>query len=636
MALPQNAETARLRLAMVGVVVLCLFAAMFARLWYLQVMASHTYVTASINNQVRRIFEPAPRGRILDRQGRVLVDNRVSEVVTISRVEASKDPVTLARLAALLQTTTDELNRRVADPRFSPYKPVPVAEDVDKSKVIYIREHQEDFPGVEANPTALRTYPYGTVAAHLLGYVGEINDSELAPRKSKGYRQGDDIGKSGVEQSYEDVLRGTPGVTTLEVDSQGNTIRTLSVRPPEQGHDIQLTIDLDVQKLTEESLVQGLDTVRSTVDKSTGNHYPAPAGAAVVLDPRDGSVLAMASVPTYDPSAFINGIKPAVFQQLQDPGSHFPLNNRAIQGLYAPGSTFKLATASAALKTGLITAAYGINDTGSLKVGNRVFHNALNESYGHISLTRAITVSSDVYFYNLGNMFWSQRGKYGNAIQDQAKALGFGVKTGIPLTGEANGRIPDPDSRKRLHDQNPKAFPNGQWFAGDNVNLAIGQGETVVTPLQLANAYATFGNGGTVYEPRIAAHVLDHDGHVISDIKPKVVRQVPLPPDVRDPILAGLKGAVSDPKGTAHAAFAGFPTDAFDIAGKTGTAQVVGKEDTAVFTSFAPADNPQYEITVLMEESGFGGTAAAPVARRVYEGLAGKPVTPIQLGGGVD
>jgi penicillin-binding protein 2 len=252
-------------------------------------------------------------------------------------------------------------------------------------------------------------------------------------------------------------------------------------------------------------------------------------------------------------------------------------------------------------------------------------------------MSRALTVSSDVYFYNLGYEFYRQRSKYGDtAIQDTARLLGLGVKTGIPLAGEATGRVSDPKTREKLHEKAPKAFPNGQWFAGDNVNLAIGQGEMVVTPLQLATAYATFANGGSFYQPKLALKVADHVGATVEEFPAEEVGHIDLPPAVRDPILAGLKGVVADPKGTARDAFATFPVGQFPIAGKTGTAEVVGKQDTALFAAFAPADDPQYAVSVVMEESGFGGTAAAPVARRIFEQLSGRTPTPIVLGTGQD
>lgn len=634
-------DSARLRLTIVGIVVISLFSAIFARLWYLQVLDSETLQAEATRNQVRLVFEPAPRGRILDRQGRPLVENRIAEAVTVTRIEVKGHDEVLARLAALIGISVVELERRIADPRFSPYRPVPVAEGVPEEKIVYLREHAADYPGVQVQALAERAYPNPGLAAHVLGYVGEINDKELASREKDGYRLGDEIGKSGAEQSYEADLRGRPSRLALEVDASGEVVDTLSSRPPTPGNDVQLTVDLDVQRLAEESLAQGLEASRGRVDRTDRKPFAAPAGAVVVLDPRDGSVLAMASFPTYDPSAFVRGISPELYRTLLDKANHVPLTNRAIQGQYAPGSTFKLFTALAALQRGAITPNTTVLDEGSFHLrscrGERcVYRNAGGRSYGRVNLTRALTVSSDVFFYNLGANFWFGGGPNSVAIQETARQLGLGERTGIALAGEQHGRIPDPDSRRRLHELRPDAFPEGKWRAGDNVNLSIGQGDTVVTPLQLANAYAAFGNGGTLYEPRVAARVLDAGGKTVREVAPKALRPVPFDPNVRNPILQGLRGAVFDPLGTAAGAFAGFPLATLSVAGKTGTAQVSGRQDTALFVAFAPVENPQYVVAVVMEEAGFGGSAAAPVARRILEGLAGAPPGPVQLVGGID
>ena len=627
----------RLRLGVLGIVVVSLFAVMFARLWYLQVLASPEFEVAASQNQVRVVTIPAPRGRILDRHGRVLVDNRYANVVTITRNELEQRDEVLARLSSLLGIPVDELERRTTDPRYSPYKPVPVAEDVAKDKLLYISEHQDLFPGVEATRVALRTYPNGTLAAHLLGYVGEINDTELADRKREGYRLGDSVGKTGIEKIHETDLRGKPGIERLQVDAKGKSLGPLSYDPPVQGEDVVLTVDLEVQRLAEESLAKGIDAARRAKERSSGKNFVAPAGAVVVLDPRDGSVLAMASHPTYDPGWFLNGISKLDYQFLQDPANHFPLNDRSIQGQYAPGSTFKLVSAMAALRTGLITPQSTIVDKGSLRVGNRTFRNAGSRAYGPTNLAKSLTVSSDVYYYSLGASFWARRTQLGETpMQDMAKEVGFGEKTGIPLSPEMAGRVPDPELRKELHEQKPKAFPEGRWFPGDNVNLSIGQGELVVTPMQLANAYATFANGGTVFAPRVAREVRTRGGELVRTIEPRQRAKVDIPAAHRTPILQGLVGVTTSDKGTAAPAFAGFPLSRFPVAGKTGTAQVFGKQDTALFVSFAPATAPEYVVAVVVEEAGFGGSVAAPVARRIYDGIVGVGPGEVSLAGGVD
>jgi penicillin-binding protein 2 len=626
-------ESPRLRLAVVGVVVVSLFSALFARLWYLQVLDSSTFVTAATTNQIRLVYEDAPRGRILDRNGQVLVDNRRTQAITVNRNELEKldnaDEVK-GRLAALLNLTREELDKRIADVRYSQYKPIPVAEGdaVPEELYIYVKEHQADFPSVDATIVSERTYPNDppTLAAHVLGYVGEINDRELADRKKDGYRLGDSIGKSGVELVYENRLRGQPGVTKLQVNSAGEVVRgePLAIKDPVPGQDITLSIDLNIQRLAEDSLAQGLEAARSSIDRNgDGKHFEAPAGSVVVTDPRDGSVLAMASYPTYNPGEFINGIKRDVFAAFNDPASHYPLNNRAIQGQYAPGSTFKLLTAAAALQSGMIPGNYSITDPGFYKVQNCrgekcEFSNAGRKAWGRVNLRRAITVSSDTYFYGLGARF-HQETAYDQALQRTARAFGLDEPSGIPLPSDKGGVIPDPEWKKELCKK--IRCVDEAWRTGDSINMAIGQGDVLVTPLQLANAYATFANGGTLYQPKL-----------LLDEPPHPVRDVGLTPAMRQPVLEGLRGVISSEEGTAYYAFAGFPNNVFPVAGKTGTAQVNKKHDTAVFAAFAPADNPQYAISVVMEESGFGGTTAAPVARRIFQGIIGQPNEPIHLG----
>lgn len=626
-----------MRLAIVGVAVLALFAAMFTRLWYLQVLDSETFVQAASANQVRIIYEEAPRGRILDRHGRVIVDNRLSPAVTVDRERVAKHPGVLDRVAGLLGMSRAEVDERLADQRFSPYKPVPIAQDVPEEVIVYLEEHRADFPGVQAEMLTQRFYPHGSLGAHVLGYVGEINDRELEERRSEGYRLGDSIGKSGIELVYERELRGEVGVVKKEVDSKGRVIQDLGRKEPVQGLDIQTTIDLDIQRVAEESLLRGLERARTRIDRMLKKPHPAPAGSVVVLDPRDGSVVAMASWPSYNPGDFVNGIKSSVFAALQDPANHFPLNNRAVQGQYAPGSTFKLVTAVAAASRGMITANTTITDPGFFRLpscrGEKcTFRNAGSRAYGRVNLPRSLTVSSDVYYYNLGARFWFERDRWGDGIQETAREFGLGSKTGIPLLTDKAGRVPDPESRRQMHEANPEAFPEGRWYAGDNVNLSIGQGELVVTPLQLANVYATFANGGTLWAPRIASRALDRQGRTHEEFSASKVRDVALPPEIRNPILQGLKGVISGSEGTAVAAFRGFPVDRFPVAGKTGTAQVSRKHDTAVFAAFAPADAPQYSVAVIMEESGFGGSAAAPVARRIFEAIAtGEPAADVEI-----
>lgn len=633
-----TADSPRLRLAIVGVVALSLFAALFARLYFLQVLAAPEYKLAAEANQVRVVKDPAPRGRILDRNGKVLVDNRASNVVAIDRSKVTDEDerdALLTRLAVVLGVTPDVLRERYDDRRVSPYTPVPVAEDVPEDVLVLLRERRSDFPAVVAKRVAVRTYPNGPLAAHILGYVGEVNQEEI-DAKPGTYGLGDIVGKAGVEKVYESDLRGEDGEQRIEVDADGTPIRVLSGgRAPKQGNDIVLSVDLDVQRVAEEALAQGLLATRGRPFEESGVRLGllrADAGAIVVLDAKEGTVIAMASNPTFDPATLVNGISTAEGEMLFGDDSGAPFTNRAIQGQYAPGSTWKLITADAAVRTGLITPGFVMDDPGTYTLPGDctgrgcLRRNAGARAFGRVDLRRALTVSSDVYFYHLGAQLWINRAQpqYGEtAIQNVAAELGFGEQTGVPLPSESKARLSTPELRARMHDESPNAFPEGRWFTGDNVSLAIGQGELTVTPIQLANAYATYSNNGTRFSPNIALRVQEQDETLVRTIAPRIVDRLVIPPAARDAIMAGFVGAVADPAGTAYNAFAGFPLDQFPIAGKTGTAQAPPKQDTALFVGVAPAYDPKYVVAAVMEQSGFGSSAAAPVVRRVFGQLSG-------------
>ena len=639
-----TADTPRLRLAIVGIVALSLFAALFARLYFLQVLASPEYKLAAEANQVRIVPEPAPRGRILDRNGKVLVENRASNVVAIDRskvVDEEQRNDTLTRLSVVLGVTPDVLRERYEDRRVSPYTPVPIAEDVSEDVMVLLRERQLEFPAVVAKRVAVRTYPNGTLAAHILGYVGEVNQEEIEANPGE-YELGDIIGKAGVERIYEDDLRGVDGEQRIEVDADGTPIRILSRRPPVQGYDLVLSVDLDVQRVAEEALAQGLESARGRRFENGPELLKADAGAAVVLDAKEGTVIAMASNPTFDPAQLVNGVSQAEADVLFGDDSGAPFTNRAIQGQYAPGSTWKLVTADAAVRTGLITPGFVYDDRGVFSIrgectGARgcVFRNAGSRAFGRVDLRRALTVSSDVYFYNIGMLLWQQRAQYGEEpMQDVARMLGFGQETGVPLPSETKARLASPSLRAQLHEQKPEVFIEGRWFTGDNVNFAIGQGELTVTPIQIANAYGTYGNNGTRWSPNIALRVQKQDKTLVREISPRVAERVDLPPGTRDPILQGFAGAVANEEGTAYNAFRGFPLDQYPIAGKTGTAQAAPKQDTALFVGMAPAYDPRYVTAVVMEQAGFGASAAAPVSRRIFGQLSGlEAATPVEFVG---
>ena len=625
-----SGDTTRLRMGILGVVVISLFSALLARLWYLQVLAAPTYQEEAQLNSVRFIYTEAPRGRILDRNGKILVGNRVVPTVTVDKTELGDKPDdVIAHLSALVKVPVNVLKERIDDPRYSPFKPIPVVDDVPKETLIHIREHQVEYPGVQGVMLTKRFYPNGSLAAHVVGYVGEINDKELAPRKSKGYRAGDAIGKSGVELAYEDDLRGQPEVEKLEVDAQGRVLRSLGKQPRCRATTSASPSTSTCRRWPRTHWPSRSRRPRPPTTTSRPSASSPLPGRRWCVDPHDGAVLAMASYPTYEPATFIDGISEKTFAELNDPKGHYPLTNRVMQGLYAPASTFKLVTSIAGLETGLITPQYTVNDRGTFTIGDppTVLTNAFSEAFGYVNLAAALTVSSDVYFYELGSRFCPGRCRTG--IQETARELGMGDFTEIELPFEASGRIPDEQTKKRLHDSNPDAFPDPEWYTGDNLNLAIGQGDTVITPLQLVNAYATLANGGTVYAPHVGGTILDVTGAEVRTVAPRVNRKTEIPAAIREPVIAGFEGAVSNTRGTAAPAFAGFPTSTFPIAGKTGTAQVSGKQDTALFAAFGPTTDPRYAVTVVIEEAGFGAAAAAPVARALFDQILGLPLTPI-------
>ena len=645
----------RWRLSVLGIVVIALFVPLFARLWYLQVLSSESYTEAADANRIRVVQVEAPRGRILDRDGTVLVDNRVSIVVTVDRVVFAEleDPEAeemLERLASELTrygspVTREQLQERVDDVRYSRYAPVPVAEDATEELKIYIEEHQELFPSVAVERVAVRRYPYGTRAAHVIGYVGEINDEELEERetKPKTYIRGNKIGKTGVERIYEDDLRGMPGQRVFEVDAMGDPVRILEdlSTPPIPGDDVWLTIDIETQALSEDLLAQALEDARSRRVSGTNLPNRGNAGSVVVTDPRNGEVLAMASYPVYDPGDFVNGMPSTQWEYLNSDAADKPILNRAIQGEYAPGSTFKLFTGLAAMVQGLRTPEQTIVDEGVFTLeecrGQCSWQNAGRKAYGAVDMRRAMTVSSDVYFYGIGAEFWSNRGRLGEeALQDVVRRFGFDQETGVPLPSEQDGRIPTPQQRKDQYDANPGAFLEREWYTGSNVNMSIGQGDVASTPLQLANAYATFANGGTRYAPNIALKVTRGGAPemVKRSFEPRISGEVDLDPVHRQALLDGLIGVTTREGGTAATTFSGFPNDTHPVAGKTGTAEVDGKADSALFAAFGPAHAPEHQVAIVLEESGFGGTAAAPVARALFDVFAGvAPMPQIQPGG---
>jgi penicillin-binding protein 2 len=638
------------RLVVIGVIVLALFGGLLTRLWFLQVTGGEKLAVAAQQNRDRFVTVPAVRGTIYDRNGNVLAQTVPVTTLSVDRQQlTSAERATLeVSLGKLLGINAAAVDTLIDNPQYAPYLPVPVAKDVSLTTAVYVTEHRPEFPEISVTRTAERRYPNNFQAADLIGYIGQINADELAAHRSDDYQQSDVIGKTGIEQMFESELRGTPGTDKVEVDNQGRAVNVVEVKKPEAGHDVRLTVDLPSQHIAEESLAQGMEGARTLVDPDTGNYYAANAGAVVVLDARTGSVVAMASNPSFDPNDFISGKSDQYFK---DP--NHPLINRALNP-YAPGSTFKTFTSLAMLQSNLYPEGANHVETdypdGCFHFGNNETRcNAGKAQLGAVNLPSALTVSSDVYFYAVGNEFWNHyrdEGKakgftgdlsgdkvpdadhpVGNAIQHTARAYGFGELTGIGL-GDQAGIVPDHEYRIKVNPNNPD---NQFWRRGDSASLAVGQGDVLVTPLQLANAYAAFANGGTLYVPRLVDEVTQSSGGlpagqlgpVLHTIDPQVRRTTGLTPEVRGVIADGLAGVVSNESGTAFAAFSSY--QGVPVIGKTGTAQRAPNEDTSWFAAITNPGNdpalPQYVVVAMVEQGGFGANVAAPIVRRVIDYL---------------
>ncbi len=642
------------RIRVIALVVVGLFALLGLRLWALTVLQAPAAAQAANADQIRVVQIQPTRGLILDRYGNPLVNNVVTEQITLSRVTAIQQPAVVGKLAALIGQSVAEVKATIADPQYSLYKPVPILSNAPLSDILYIKEHQSEFPGVSAVSTTERNYPQlelpgpaqmGYPAAQTLGYVGTINSAELKSLSAQGYEAGDAFGQSGLEYQYESELRGTPGQQQLEVNPEGQVVSTAKTTPATAGDNLVTNIDTGLQQVADNALATQILALRKTFDPQCNNNsgcYPAATGgAAIVIDPQTGAVYAMSSYPSYNPDVWVGGISDANYAALSNMANDEPLLNRAIDGLYTPGSTFKLNTATAALNMGLIGPDTYYDDTGTFTVpdcqygsSSCVFHNSEGDGgFGEINVSTALTVSSDDFFYNLGAMFWDDRANpaYGNTpIQNQAAQYGLGELTGIDLPGESDqARVDSLAEDLKLHAESATGFPNTTWNTGDNVEMAFGQGATVITPIEQAVAYSTFANGGTRYAPQVAAAIVSPKGKVIKRFAPRVTGHVNLPASTYNALLAGFTGAVqsASPKGTAYG-IPGLLSFPGGVAGKTGTADSeINKEPTAWFVGFGPTADPQYVVVCVIDQAGYGATAAAPVVGDIFSYLAAHPVT---------
>jgi penicillin-binding protein 2 len=626
----------RTRLKVLAILVIIMFAALTTRLWFLQVLASDQFSKLAKTNQIRLVPITPLRGEILDRNGNILVGNRPSTVLLVDRSQlGSQGEAVLSRLSKLLHIPATDIVDRLNSVKYLPYQPIPVAEDVPKQKVFYIEEHHDQFPGVSYRLDSVRYNPQGSLAAHALGYLGPVSPEQLKESAFALYQPNEMVGQGGVEAAYERYLHGTDGTRAIQINAQGHVLdNDFGGHAATPGDNVVLSIDEGIQRLAEQSLSLGIQLARNTPDKASGRYLSATGGAVIVMDPRNGQVLALASNPTYDPSIFLNGLSGADATSLDlnpdvPPTHNRPFLDRAIQGLYPPGSTFKPFIAAGALKEGYASE-NGSYDCPAgyiapIDVQHHVFHNWDPVDRGYISLPQALTISCDTVFYQYGYDFWLhyfRSGKTDEQFQRDLGQMGFGQFTHIDLPGEQTGLIPTYEYVKRVFAANPKVYGTFEgWLPGDAISLSIGQGFITVTPLQMAMAYSAIANGGTLFQPHVAWKIESPAGKVKGTIAPKAMGRLPISPQR----VAFLRNALTNVplSGTASAAFAGFPLTEIPVAGKTGTADIPPKQPISWFAGMAPANHPQYVVVAMVEQGGHGATTAAPIVRRILEGLFG-------------
>ena len=607
---PRKGTPLGMRVTVLTGIAVAIFAVIFLRLWYLEVLSGERYEQLANDNRVREVRVQAPRGEILDADGKVLVANRTELAVQVEPRNLPKPGPERKRVMGGLSDVTGESPKALESEitevqKESAASPVILARGIGSGKVYFLRENQDRFPGVTVERVFTREYRQGSVAAHLFGNVGEVTAEQLELPRYAGLEQGDTVGQSGIEYEYDRFLRGKPGASRVQVDALGRPKGQLRSEPARAGDNVRLTIDSDIQSLAEGAL----------------GSFGLP-GAFVAMKVDSGEIVAMGSTPSFDPEIFTRPLTQRQYESLVDEDTDAPLANRATQGLYPTGSTFKVITGIAALEEGLITPDEIKNDDGVFKLDVLTFKNAGDAVFGPIDMSEAYKVSSDVYFYELGYEANVQTGR-GGVIQDWGRRLGFGEPTGIDLPAESEGLMPTPAWRNRLFKQDLTDRP---WTAGDNVNLAVGQGDLQANPLQMAIVYGALGNGGTIVRPHLGARVETVTGEVLEEIRPAPKRQLEISEETQTTILNGLRRAAMEERGTSYGTFGNFP---IPVAGKTGTAERgVGRADQAWYVALAPADDPEIVVAVTVERGGFGADSAAPVTARILERYFELPATP--------
>ncbi|MFJ1598572.1 penicillin-binding protein 2 [Streptomyces sp. NPDC088261] len=659
--IPETGRTPRVqvRLVVIQLLVFSLLLTLGGRLWYLQIRNGQEYTDEAKNNHTQRVVQPAVRGSILDTRGVPLADNETRLVVSASRTDLTKMPddgkAVLTRLAGVLGLKAQDLvdKVRLCDAKTpqpcwngSPYQPIPVTDEATTQQALQIRERAEDFPGITAEPTAVRRYaaPGKANTSQVLGYLSPVTDEEItkAQDTSSPYLRSDQVGRSGLERTYDEQLRGKAGVTRYEVDNLGRVLGQAKTQKARPGDNVITSIDARVQAVAEYELNNAMKTARKQFDTVTGSKYKADSGAVVVMEAKTGRVVAMASQPTYDPNAWVGGISAKDYAKLTGKSSNFPLLNRAIQGQAAPGSIFKVVSSTAAVNAG-----YDFNGSypcpSSYSIGNQVFKNFESQGYGDITIGKALEVSCDTVYYGLAHQEWQKDGgnnpkkKPADWFYKTAHQFGLGKETGIDLPNEVTGRVPDRQWKQDFWKANKSAWckqgkKNGTYVeriayegclegnkmrAGDAVNYSIGQGDTLVTPIQMAAIYGAISNGGTLYTPTVGKAIVSADGKSVKKIAPKPDGKLPMDKATRDNIDEALAGVAT--RGSAAWRFGGWPQDRIPMHAKTGTAEVHGKQTTSWFASYTK----DYTIVMTISQGGTGSGASGPAVRKIYEAMYG-------------
>lgn len=582
------------RLSLLRAAVFLLFSVLLIQFWYLQVINEEKFKKLAENNRIRVIALQGPRGLIYDRYHRVMVSNRPSFNLTLIPEDVEKPDTVLALFDHYVDLDLKETKGKIE--RAYPYKSLAIKRDISRQELAFIEEHKVELPGVNLQIELLRLYKFNDLGAHILGYLGEINEMQLKAQSDGEYRAGDLIGQYGLEKEFEPLLKGNRARKLVEVDALGRELKVLQNENFIPGYSLVLTLDQDIQMLAEELLR----------DKR---------GAIVVLKPKTGEVLALTSHPNFDPNLFASGISRKDWKELIT-NRRYPLQNRAIQGLYPPGSVFKIVMATAALEEGIIQPNTTFHCPGYFPFGGRSFRCWRKQGHGTVSIHRALVESCDVFFYQVGRRLGI------DSIARYSSAYGFGKPIGLELAHEKGGTVPSTAWKRRVLRQ--------PWYPGETISVSIGQGYNQMTPLQIANMVATVANGGKLYRPFLIKRVETPSGKVVKENSPQLVHTLSVQPKNLAIVQQGLWGVVNEPGGTAGRARPSIP--GVEMAGKTGTAQVISlakskedrtkneeEEDHAWFVAYAPFGDPQLAMAVLVENGGHGGSAAAPIAKAIVD-----------------